>query len=455
MDRAALTARYLEEVGRRGATAGGLLGELPHSELLNAFYHGRYLCRPLFIGHAEVERLYADVEMVRAVVADLAHRLYGGDFAAFASAAGASVAITSAAGACPTMTRLVRADLSADESGFHLLELNMSGAMGGADNADMCRGLLENPVLAEFADCHHLGYVDTMREQVDTIFAETGLAPGSFPVVALAYLPSAERKLGRYLTLMALRWRELGLDAHACQVGELEVRGGRVWLGGRAVDAVARMFLNADLHEPAGRAAAAPVLEAAARGQVRIFISPESEVFASKAVLAMLSDDANRAAFSAPELAVIDRLVPWTRMVRPGPVTAPDGSRADLLDYAAAHQHDLALKPAVGHAGVGVILGWDDISPPQWRSMLASARAGGYVIQQRIRPLTELFPGEEGELVPWIPVWGVFTVASGFGGIFSRAALADRGMKVINASTGASSGSCLWGRPAPGSPAAA
>ena len=38
-------------------------------------------------------------------------------------------------------------------------------------------------------------------------------------------------------------WRELGLDAHACHVGQLQVRGGRVWLDGRPVDIIAWMFM--------------------------------------------------------------------------------------------------------------------------------------------------------------------------------------------------------------------
>jgi hypothetical protein len=447
VDRATLTGRYLAEV--RGLRASELLGNLPGSELLNAFYAGRYLPRPLFIGAGERERLYADVETVRAAVVSLPGRLFGGDFAAFARAAGASGTLVAAAQRDPVtpLTRLTRADLGADESGFHLLEINMSSAVGGVDNVDMCRGLLEHPLLAGFARRHGLGYVDTRREQVATMFAETGLPAGSCPRVALAEWPAADRKLRPYHRMTAARWCAFGVDAQACHLGELEFRDSRVWLDGRVVDVIARMFYIAHLHAPGAFELVAPVLDAAARGQVKLFASLGSDVFASKATLAMLSDDANRGAFTAAELASIDRIVPWTRMVRPGRVTLPDGGRGDLLGYAAAHQEDLVLKPAIGHGGVGVIAGWDGISPAQWRGQLASACDAPFVLQRRIRPTPELFPGESGDLAPWVPVWGLYTTASGYGGAFTRAAPAGHGLAVINAAMGAANGSCLSPEP--------
>jgi hypothetical protein len=454
MDGATLTARYLEEVRHRGLRASELLGDLPASEFLNAFYAGRYLSRPLFIGASELARLYADVESVRACVVSLPDRLFGGNFAAFARAAGAGETFIAAAQRDPNtpLTRLTRADLCADESGFHLLEINMSSAIGGVANVDMCRGLLEHPVLADFARRHDLGYVDTRREQIASMFAETGLPAGSCPRVALADWPIAYRKLHRFHALTAARWCAFGVDAQACHLGELEFRDGRVWLDGRVVDVIARMFYIAHLHVPGAFELVAPVLDAAARGQVKLFASLGSDVFASKATLAMLSDDGNRGAFTAAELASIDRIVPWTRMVGPGQVTLPDGSRGDLLDYAAAHQEDLALKPAIGHGGIGVVLGWDDIGPAQWRSQLAGACDAPFVLQQRVRPAAELFPGETGDLVPWVPVWGMFTTASGYGGMLARAAPAVEGLAVVNAAMGAASGSCLSAIREPGRP---
>lgn len=447
VERSALTARYLDEVRQRGLRAGDLLGDLPG--LKPYFRGGRYLSRPLFIGHSECRQLYADVKNVQTAVSGLPSRLFGGDFAAFARAAGAYGAVAAVlTGQGKVPTQLARADLFATETGsgetgFQLLELNQGSSLGGTDSADMCRALLRHPVLADFARAHGLGYVDTVRNQVDTLLAETGLEPGSYPVVAITTWPTGyDGVMKPYMEEVAAAWGKLGVDAHGCQLGELSRRGGRVWLGGRPVDAIFRMFPTAMLHESSqALAMVAPVLDAAARGEVRLCAPLESDIFSSKAALAMVSDDANRHLFTAAELASIDRIVPWTRLVRPGRVSVPDGSRADLLDYAMSAQNELVLKPSMGREGIGVVLGWEH-SPERWRALLTSVSSPWYVIQQRVRPQRELFPGTDGDLIPWIPVWGLFTGSPGYGGMYVRAVV-DTGGGIINQALGAFVGCCL------------
>jgi hypothetical protein len=450
LNRAELTELYLAELTRGGLRPADLLGDLPENNLLNAFgAPGRtYLARPLFLGEQEREQLYRDVETVRAALVSLPDRMYDGDFAAFARAAGAGdVYVTELMRdrSEPT-SRQARADLYADSSGFKLLELNLGSALGGMENADICRALLEHPALVDFAQAHSLGYIDTMREHVHDLLTESGFAPGSFPVVAVTDWPSSyENRLGPYFRMLADRWRELGLDAYACHVGQLERRNGRVWLDGRKVDIVARMFMMEYLMEsPTAPELFAPILDASARGEVKIFTPLDSDLFTSKGCLAMLSDHRNRHLFTGTELASIDRIVPWTRDIRPGAVSLADGTQTDLLDYAVSHQQELALKPNMLHGGEGVVLGWDPTTSPQiWRDELARALGGSYIIQRRIWPEPELFPDDNGELVPWNAVWGVFTVLRGYGGAYVRAARNDSDMTVINGSRGASSGCCL------------
>src|SRR5260370_27568034 len=150
MDRAALTERYLDRAAHLGINAGELLGPIGKSELLNSIYHGRYLSRPLFIGRAERDQLYGDLENVRDALVSLPDRLYDGDLAAYARALGANEvqvrAVLRSTGR--PVTPQAPADLYTDSSGFRLLEFNIGAAIGGMDNADICRGLLAHPVLA-------------------------------------------------------------------------------------------------------------------------------------------------------------------------------------------------------------------------------------------------------------------------------------------------------------------
>jgi len=191
VDRAALTASYLDEVRERGASAGELAGDLADSEsvLLNLFYPGiQYLSRPLFVSHQEVSALHADVETVRRVLVSLPERLYEGDFTAFARDAGAEgYEITAlAASRSSPVSPQARADLYEDGSGFRLMEFNMGSALGGMENSDVCRAMLRHPLLAEFAAAHQLGYVDTMREQVTNLRTATGFAPPRMTQTVLA-----------------------------------------------------------------------------------------------------------------------------------------------------------------------------------------------------------------------------------------------------------------------------
>jgi hypothetical protein len=454
MNRAILTARYLDEVKKSGAQASELLGRLPESEMLNVYYHGRYLSRPLFLGHEECRQLYQDLANLRSALVSLPDRLYGGDLAAFARAVGANELQVSAVMRTrgPAVTMQTRADLYVDESGFRLLELNMGSALGGMDNADMSRALLEHRVLAEFAQAHELEYIDTMREQVNNYYAETGIPAESHPVLACTDWPSSYKTLEPYMRHYTDRVKKLGLDDNPCHIGQLEVRDGRVWLGDRAIDIIDRLFMLEDLLEsPEAPALMEPILAAAARGEVKIYTPMDSGIFASKGALAMLSDEANRSLFSPEELASLDRILPWTRMVRPGPVTLEDGRLVDLVDYALTHQHDLALKPTLMHGGSGVLLGWhSDTTPEAWEEQVRAALDGPYVIQRRIRPVPELFTAEDGDPIPWIVCWGAFTTSNGYGGIFARAASVESNVEVINLDTGAYVGSCLHVKPGAG-----
>ena len=61
MNRNTLTALYLDEIKRRRPQFSELIGRQADSALLNAFYEGRYLGRPLFLGQQERDQLETDV----------------------------------------------------------------------------------------------------------------------------------------------------------------------------------------------------------------------------------------------------------------------------------------------------------------------------------------------------------------------------------------------------------
>ncbi|WP_020387422.1 hypothetical protein [Kribbella catacumbae] len=437
LSRAELTAEYLDEIKRRGISAAELVSTQPESVGLQSFYGGRYLSRPLFLGHEETEQLANDILTMHSALISLPDKLHGGDVAAFGRSVGLSEVQISAVlrSQGTSVTKQSRADLYMDETGFKLLEFNMGSALGGIDQSDIARALLDQPVLAEFAQAQRLTYVDTMREQVNNMLVESGFERGSRrPVLATVDWPSSYETLEPYMRHFAVRLDQMGIDAHVGHIGQLEVRDGGVWLGDVKIDIIQRLFMLEDLLEYSEASQLMdPILDAAARGEVKIFTPLDSEMFASKGALAVLSDEANRQYFDEQTLASLDRILPWTRMVRAGLVTLEDGSQVELIDYVLSHQDDLVLKPTQRHSGIGVLLGWrEDTTAELWAERVKEALdEGAWIVQRRIRPVPELFPMPDGDPAPWIVNWGVFTVVNGFGGVYARAALVESTDEVV------------------------
>ncbi len=438
----ALTERYLADFASSGMTASEFRAAYqPATE--GTHFAGRVLNRPGLLEHAQVRRLGADLETLYQCVTSLPGRLFGGDLGAFALATGVPEqqvgAVVRGRGNAPS--RLSRADLYLDDTGFRLMEFNMSAALGGIDTVGLMRTMLAHPFMAGFAAEHNLGYVDTYVEVAETLRAECGFPAGTTPFVAFCDWPASFAQIEPELHKNAAALTRLGMESIACHLGQLRVdEDFNVWLGEHRVDVVYRVFLMEDLLDPSGPALIEPLLSAAERGTVRIFSPMDAELYGSKGALALLSDEANRGLFSAEELACLDRLLPWTRMVRPGPVTV-DGRSVPLEEYAISAREELILKPVLLHGGAGVTPGWQT-EPDEWAALVAESMGGNSVLQRRIYPHTELFPSDDGP-VEHLLVWGAFLGARGYAGMYLRGRPADGGVAVLNVATGAV-GSCCF-----------
>ncbi len=437
-----LVELYLQDVARRGMRPDELLETARSTtDLAATTFFDRCLTRPAFLGHAEQAQLAADLRNLHAALTALPDRMFGGDVGAFARAVGMTdvqvTAILRTQGAAPT--KMARGDLYRDASGFKVMEVNMGSSVGGGDNAILNRAFLAHPAIAEFVASHHLCYTDSLGETAGTIFAETGASAGDGRLIAAVDWPGTIDKWKAVLHRSAREYAAYGIDMIPCHLGELAVRDHRVWLGGRPVDVIYRIFLIEDLLAPEGPELIDPLLHAAERGEVQIFTPMDSQLYASKGALALLSDEANRHLCSPAELASMDRLLPWTRIWRPGPVSV-DGEQVELGEYARAERSELVLKPTAMHGGIGVVPGWLT-EKADWDSQLAAAMDGSFVLQRRVRPVPELFPADGGPQ-PFVLTWGAYLAASGYGGMWLRGT-PDLDTGGVNMNTGASATCCF------------
>jgi len=435
-----LTQEYLADITGGDAAASDMAATV-HDSVVASSYLGRALSRPVFLSREDYRQLIADSDNLYTAATAIPDRLFGGDLAAFARAIGMDEHQVSAVlrGRNGQASRLARADFYMSTNGFQLMEINVGSTMGGFDNGLLNEGMLTHPVVGAFVAKHGLTYVDTMSALVETLLKECAIPAGTRPMMAAADWPESFETLGPQLHRSAAMLVPLGLDAHACHVGQLRCADGRVWLDDRPVDVVYRLWTMEDQLSDVGRPMIEPILDAADRGEVKIFTPMDVRLFGNKGTLAMLSDENNRHLLTPPERESIDRILPWTRMLRPGSVTV-DGNTVDLVDYVLAQQHELVLKPTLLYSGIGIVPGWLT-EPPEWREKIETAMGGPYLVQRRIHALPEMFPTDDG-VEPWTLVWGVYLMRGGAGGIWVRGTKGAIG-SVANMAQGATATCCF------------
>lgn len=137
---------------------------------------------------------------------------------------------------------------------------------------------------------------------------------------------------------------------------------------------------------------------ALAQGEVWLFGAlAATALHGNKGLFALMSDPEHAALFSPEERAAINRHVPWTRLVAPGPTRYLD-ERVDLLDLLRRERARFVLKPTTDFGGRGVVLGWE-VDEASWDEALRVALGSPFVVQERVANRIETFPRVvEGEL---------------------------------------------------------
>lgn len=164
-----------------------------------------------------------------------------------------------------------------------------------------------------------------------------------------------------------------------------------------------------------------PVREALDAGC--LLLSPQSSyLVANKKVLAWVSE--GRPWMTARDRQVVDRYLPWTRVVGDRPVEWR-GRMWDLPDLLVRRQEDFVLKAAIGMKGLQVHLG-ANTPGPEWRDRVERAvEAGDSIVQELVAQATcpiEIVdePGGEPRVVDVAPVLSPFLFGGRSAGCMAR-----------------------------------
>lgn len=159
---------------------------------------------------------------------------------------------------------------------------------------------------------------------------------------------------------------------------------------------------------------------AAKGGGLHLYNGPLGFITGDKRSLALLSENQDSDLYDATERQAIRSYIPWTRIAKDG-WTELDGERVKLRDVALARRERFVLKDSRAQAGRNVLVG-RYVEPAEWREAVEkNFESGLWVLQewQRSVPFW-LWSGEEGEMLPYDAIWGLFQFGQHFGGGFLR-----------------------------------
>lgn len=275
-----------------------------------------------------------------------------------------------------------------------------------------------DPGFRSFADDHGLTYDDPL-ETIAREVRECGkeVAGTDDPRTALVEDHDGVTSQGRAVAEDLVK---LGLNVVPCSIDDLDRRNGKVVVSGKHdMDVVIRFFAPQDLIERRVSTEQADMLaHAHLEGRTGLYVGLDTDVHSDKGLLAILHEPAVWAVLTSSERAVVERRVPWTRVVR-------DADRY-LIEECVARQHELVLKPVAGLHGHGVMLGAETAGEP-WRAAMSDPHET-FVVQERLRPKPEpVMDPDTGESEVWHANLGVYFSRYGYMGTWVRARRAADG----------------------------
>lgn len=321
---------------------------------------------------------------------------------------------------------IARGDFVLTESGIKCVELNASSRLGGWHLGLFAEPLLaDRPWLQEILELQPPAHFSHPLREAMAHLAEQARA--AFPHTAktgvrIAFvLPSAAsaaangmfRDYAQSLLDEVLAGFEPPLAGEVLMTSydQLRLDRGALYAGER------RLHILLEHH---GQYVNPMAFQVSKSGGLHLYNGPLALFTGDKRALALLSESQGSDCYDAAERQAIRSYIPWTRIAKDG-WTELDGERVWLRDVALAKQERFVLKDSQAAAGRNVLVG-RYVEPAVWREAVEkSFETGFWVLQEWLRSAPVwLWSGEEGEMLPYESVWGLFQLGQRFGGGFLR-----------------------------------
>lgn len=277
----------------------------------------------------------------------------------------------------PNVAPLSRLDAYVEAGVPRFLELNAESPAGMGYASALAPLFAADAAAAGFSKLRFLDPVPAVVATVEALAAiwakarrqgssDSLLAPRRRFSIAIVDLPGVAT--APEFDLLAAAFRRAGHPTVVTDPAALSFDGDRLRAGDLAVDVVFRRLLVCDLR--ARRSECAALLDAYRAGRVCMVNSLRTALLHNKAIFALLHD---------PTFPLSDRERRYVRRHVPFTARVDDAVRERVR----RDPENWVLKPAEGHGGKGVVLGWA-VSRAEWERAVDDA--DGCIVQARVRP---------------------------------------------------------------------
>jgi hypothetical protein len=269
-----------------------------------------------------------------------------------------------------------------------LTEYNAETPAGAAYNDELAGAFMDLPVMRAFLRHYDALPLPARAGVIGTLLDAYREFAGSSKLPRVAILDWDDVPTRAEFELYQRAFAALGIECTISDPRACDYREGKLWLQGTPVDLIYKRVLITELVERCGLDH--DVVRAVRERAVCMVDGFRCKILHKKASLAVLSDDANAAMFSADERAAIDDCIPWTRVVEERRSTYK-GKRIDLMTFIHEQREQLVLKPSDAYGGEGVVLGWK-VDDAGWAAALKHASRTPHIVQERVAIPSEPYP---------------------------------------------------------------
>ncbi|HEY2120161.1 MAG TPA: hypothetical protein VGH37_13315 [Candidatus Acidoferrum sp.] len=254
----------------------------------------------------------------------------------------------------------------------------------------------KTPVMQDFEQCFDVHSYPLIAKLLDALVQTYVDWGGTTHKPQMAIVDWKEVPTWSEFEILKDRFEKMGIPVLLADPRELDFDGKRLSAKGKTIDLLYRRVLINDIVARPKECEA--LVKGYAAGMTCVANSFRCKIPHVKAFFAVLTDGKNASLFSSEEREVIERHVPWTRVVED---VRSDyyGEPIELLKYIRKHQKNLVLKPSDEYGGTGVTLGWK-AKTKEWEKAIELALPGGqladahgcWIVQEKIPMRREPFP---------------------------------------------------------------